>query len=306
MLNNVIQYKWLINGKDKRIYKPFIFLISLCVAIDKQKREEKGMALIQCPKCGKEVSDYAKECPQCGQKIKEEEQVVNKCVECGEILGDGQTVCHKCGCPVENSVVSEQIIENVPPKNKKQTKTVIILVLVILAMIGIVAGAKYAQEVQKEKERIAFIENYSLNLQLASATMLDGAADAEKAGGLIGSVWHNSIYGKSDPETDKYTAGASDFNEAIGALFDDETFQTKITAIEENQKNVKELMKGLKNPPEEYEEAYSAIKEYYDVYLKFTNLVINPTGSLQTYTDEFNEADAEVLNCYNAMAIYNE
>lgn len=37
-------------------------------AEDKQKKE---MALIKCPKCGKEMSDRAASCPQCGTSINE-------------------------------------------------------------------------------------------------------------------------------------------------------------------------------------------------------------------------------------------
>ena len=39
------------------------------------------MALIQCPECGKKVSDKAKECPECGHPIAEvtaEKKVVIK------------------------------------------------------------------------------------------------------------------------------------------------------------------------------------------------------------------------------------
>lgn len=37
-------------------------------AEDKQKRK---MALIKCPKCGKEMSDRAASCPQCGMTMEE-------------------------------------------------------------------------------------------------------------------------------------------------------------------------------------------------------------------------------------------
>ena len=45
---------------------------------------------------------------------------------------------------------------------------------------------------------------------------------------------------------------------------------------------------------------------YYDAYLELTNLAISPTGSLQSYTDDFNEADSNVLKYYNAMDVYIE
>ena len=89
-------------------------------------------------------------------------------------------------------------------------------------------------------------------------------------------------------------------------MFSDKTFTSQIADIEENQDTVAALMKQLKNPPEEHEEAYDAIKEYYDAYIELTNLAVNPTGSLQTFSNSFNEADTNVLNCYNAVKLYIE
>ena len=60
----------------------------------------------------------------------------------------------------------------------------------------------------------------------------------------------------------------------------------------------------LKNPPAGYEEAYEALKEYYSAYLELTNMATNPSGSLQSYSSNFNEADSNALNCYNAMRLY--
>ena len=65
-------------------------------------------------------------------------------------------------------------------------------------------------------------------------------------------------------------------------------------------------MKKLKNPPEEYKDAYASISELYNAYLTLTNLVISPTGSLQTFSADFNSADNDTLNCYNAMEVYLE
>ena len=140
--------------------------------------------------------------------------------------------------------------------------------------------------------------------------MLKGAGDAEDCGNLIKNVWYNAIYKEKDDETDKYTRPkgyfVSDFNEALGNLFSDTSFKSKISSIEDSQKTVSSLMKELKNPPEEYKEAYEAISKFYDAYISLTNLATNPTGSLQSFSTNFNDADTETLNCYNAMKLYLE
>ena len=136
--------------------------------------------------------------------------------------------------------------------------------------------------------------------------MLTGAATAEEAGTLIHDVWYDTIFDKHNADTSKYTSGNSDFNDSLSELFSDEEFQDKITSIKSNQDTVKDLMQELTNPPAEYEEAYDTLKNYYDAYLELTNLAISPTGSLQSYTDDFNEADSNVLKYYNAMDVYIE
>lgn len=136
--------------------------------------------------------------------------------------------------------------------------------------------------------------------------MLTGASTAEEAGTLIHDVWYDTIFDEHNADTSKYTSGNSDFNDSLSELFSDEEFQDKIASIKSNQATVKELMQELTNPPAEYEEAYNTLKDYYDAYLELTNLAISPTGSLQSYTDDFNEADSNVLKYYNAMDVYIE
>ena len=50
------------------------------------------MALMKCPECGKEMSEQAKKCPNCGY--------VNSfsiCPECGAKLSEADTFCPQCG-----------------------------------------------------------------------------------------------------------------------------------------------------------------------------------------------------------------
>ena len=54
--------------------------------------------------------------------------------------------------------------------------------------------------------------------------MLNGASQAESAGGLIHDVWYNTIYDKYDSTTYKYTNGETDFNDSLKNLFSDKDF----------------------------------------------------------------------------------
>lgn len=56
------------------------------------------MALIQCSECGAQVSDLAKNCPQCGAPVK----VPCRCMECGHIVSPNAIMCPQCGVPLKN------------------------------------------------------------------------------------------------------------------------------------------------------------------------------------------------------------
>ncbi len=271
------------------------------------------MALIPCPNCGKEISDRAEKCPACGHILIEpivEEKPVIKCPECGVELEEGVTVCPNCGCPIEvEPEVKEpeaQKVEITKVHMDESSKKKIIIAIVSVCIIALIAivGINAA----KKNAAANAVEQYKENINSASSTMLLGAISAEDAGNLMHKVWSNAIYKKSDSETDKYTKNGysfvSDFNDAIVKLYADSDYQSKIDSIKANQELVKNIMKDLSSPPDEMRDAYDAVKDLYDAYLDLTNLVVSPTGSLQTFTSNFNDADSDFAKCYDAMDMY--
>lgn len=274
------------------------------------------MAMTTCPNCGEQISDKAKKCVHCGAILVPEEK--KYCPDCGAELEEGMDTCPKCGCPIENIIETEktpQQVEVTGVKITKKSKKIIVIaaIAVIVAAIIVAIGvqthkknvvAKAAAEAQKQSEE------YGTNLNMAAYSMLSGASDAETCGNLIKQVWYNAIYEKSDSKTDKYTKPkgyyVSDFNDALQNLFSDSSFSSQIADINDNKDTVNSLMKKLKNPPEEYKDAYESLSKLYDAYISLTNLATDPTGSLQTYSQNFNDADNETLNCYNALKIYLE
>lgn len=273
------------------------------------------MAMITCPNCGGKISDKAKKCVHCGTVFIPEEK--KYCQDCGAELEEDMKICPQCGCPVddENAEIVPQQVEVTGVKIAKKSKKIMIIAAIIIVITGIAAAtgmrmykknmaAKEAAEAQKQSKE------YSDNLNLAAYAMLSGAVDAENCGNLIKQVWYNAIYEESNSETDKYTKPhgyyVSDFNEALLNLFSDSSFNSQITSIDENKDTVNSLMKKLKNPPEEYKDAYETISELYDAYISLTNLATDPTGNLQTYSQNFSEADSEVLNCFNSLKMYLE
>ena len=274
------------------------------------------MAMTTCPNCGEQISDKAKKCVHCGTVLVPEEK--KYCPDCGTELEEGMDICPKCGCPIENIIETEktpQQVEVTGVKITKKSKKIIVIAIIAVIVAAIVTAVgvqthkknvaeKAKAEVQKQSEE------YGTNLNMAAYSMLSGASDAETCGNLIKQVWYNAIYEKSDSKTDKYTKPkgyyVSDFNDALQNLFSDSSFSGQIADINDNKDTVNSLMKKLKNPPEEYKDAYESLSKLYDAYISLTNLATDPTGSLQTYSQNFNDADNETLNCYNALKMYLE
>ena len=266
------------------------------------------MALINCPQCGKEISEKALECPSCGFKITNEDNEAKehlKCEECGKEIPDGETSCSSCGCPI-NADIKEELPQKVEIKNGNSPKLdsnkrnkIIVVVAVILAIVGIAFAVNHQKT-----------ERYKSILKYTTEIMLEGAAAAEDVGGLVHDVWYNTIFEESDSITDKYTKDGywfyDDFNDSLAALSTDSDFEIKVNFIKANREFVKESMKELTDPPRKYQEAYETLKDYYDAYLDLTNLVVNPSGNLQSYTSNYNDADSDVLKCYNVMQSYIE
>lgn len=274
------------------------------------------MSIIKCSNCEKEISDKAKECPQCGQPVildtpVQEEVTPILCEECGIEIPEGMDVCPNCGNPIsvkekEKTPQNTEDTGTNPPQVARNTKkpmfiaAVALLIIVVALFVGI--------SIHQKNKTARLSQEYEEALESATNTMLLGAVDAEDVGNLVKNVWYNAIYEEADPETDEYTRPngyfVEDFNEALNNLFADASFNAMLSVVESKQERVTEMMKDLRNPPDEFEEAYDAIKDLYDAYNALTNLVTDPSGSLTSFSQSFHDADTEFANCYNAMELY--
>ena len=246
------------------------------------------MALITCPECGEQVSDKAKKCVHCGASLVLEEK--SFCPECGATITGKVKNCPNCGCP---------IAKKKKPKNKK--KLMIIGVIVVIAVIvACIVGSKASA-----KHRV---ESYNQDMGIVLQKMLDSAQSTEECCNLLIKVWDNSINEVRDSETDQYTRPdgyfLSDFNDALVNVQTDKDFSQKVSDIEAAQKEVSQMMQELKNPPEEYTDAYKAVNSVYNSYIEFTQLIINPSGSYNSYTDDYYDIKSDLLERITKVEAY--
>lgn len=179
-------------------------------------------------------------------------------------------------------------MENVEIAENKNLKKKFIIIGIIIS-ICVIAGLILFLQSRKE--------SYIKKLETTRLKMLDGGSNAESLCNLTNKVWYNAIYEKFDDETDKYTRthygiadSFIDFNEAIGNLYTDDEIIDEVSSIQDNQKNVKALIKDLQNPPKDLENCYNTVLNMYDYYKNLTDLAISPTGSLEDYSDSISEA----------------
>ncbi len=278
------------------------------------------MALMNCPSCGKQVSDRAEKCPGCGYIISGgsfgnngEERPGIVCDECGTVIPYGSAACPECGCPVtymdkrkpadeHDPDGTEAIYDDVEPdafrkkKRKKGRKRIVALVIVIIiAALGTFIYGEYSKAV--------YMENYADAL----SAMAEGASDAEDCGNLIKAVWNNAVYEESDESTDKYTRVNGkfvDFNDALSNLNADEEFQKKLDDVSENCNEVRQAMKELRDPSDKQKEAYDAINDLYNSYVDLTTLVLYQHGSLNSFSEDFSNFDNDLVKKFNSALMY--
>ncbi|MAT41388.1 MAG: hypothetical protein CL609_03530 [Anaerolineaceae bacterium] len=236
------------------------------------------MALIQCPECNKEISDKVKDCPFCGFPF---EPIV-------DLKNDVQQV----------EIASVNIAPKDPSKIKKITTGVIAIVVTLAIVFAILIAVKNNNE---KKEYNVYIDN----LNLVREKMIDSGSKAESLLNLTARVWYNTIFEERDSETDKYTMSGKDFNEdfniSLSALFYASSTQSTISTIEEDQDLVESTMKVLQNPPEGLENCYDTVTELYSVYKGLTDLAINPSGSLQSFSDNKSQKIDKFLELFNRL-----
>lgn len=282
------------------------------------------MALINCPECGKEISDRALSCPNCGCPIASVDQPV------GTGSASAQTPEAPVDIPVNQSPSDEQkspIYEKANEVEKAvKSKTGIIIAVIAIAVVVIAAilisgAVKDAREKKAAEEAAAAAaaarDEYIENLNTIRFDMLMAAADAEDAAGLIHDVWYNTIYEKSNSETNKYTIKSSkyssskssysdsdfndDFNTSLTYLFIDAEFIEKQASIESQCDDIASLYGKMQNPPDDLSACYATLGDLYDAFLALTGCATDPSGNLNSYTSTLNEADSDFINYYDKL-----
>ena len=223
------------------------------------------------------------------------------CPNCGSLIADGSKYCVECGSSVSESEMSVSARSGRERKKGKGKKALIVILCIILVLITILASLYY----------IGSKYIYSENFRNCIFSIMESAADVENAGNMVQKVWANSIYRTSDIETDKYTradGGLGDFypefDTASDALFSEGEFISTLQTIASQKNDITALMKQLSNPPSSFASDYNDLKEMYACYLEFADIVLNTSGSLESFSASFGSADENLLKAYYHFSVY--
>lgn len=156
------------------------------------------------------------------------------------------------------------------------------------------------QETAEEDYKLLYNTAYTIML-----TAYDVIVDDTE---LLLDVWYNAIYEKKDKRTDKFVRPGgvfvSDFNDALGNLYDDEVFSESLDTLIEASDTITELMKDLKNPPESYEKAFDEMMKLYESYISFANIPVYAQGSYNSVKENYSKALKDTETGLTRAGIY--
>lgn len=268
------------------------------------------MSTKKCLKCEKEFEGELDVCPACETKedeIKRETDVETVDVDTDAVVKDEKIEEIKEEPVVE---IIEQESKTIPeePKKKGMNKIMVGVIAIVVAL-ALGFGVKMYMDDQAHKAYVKEYNEYLTLVKTVRTDMLDGGVGAETLTNEIRAIWNNAIWKKDDAKTDAFTkvngAFVGDFNEALKSHNLNPDTIKKEVEIETNQILVKDMMEKLKVVPEGLEDHYTKITDLYDVYLEFTDIAINPTGSLKTYSDKVSTLDSDFMTKYNKIDSLN-
>ncbi len=255
-----------------------------------------------CESCGVALGDGQVFCPKCGKS--KNEQKAKVCAGCGTVLQDNQQFCPKCGQryeaviePAVNTAIN-QFNANLE-QQKKKTKTrpaIIAAVLVIVAIIGIIAGS-----IISENNRQKAIEEYKATAASFSSTVLSSGSEMEDIGNAIQSAWRSYVYSSYGT----YYNGTYIYSVDSAVAAAQKEQASKISSVESRDSQIRSMYSTLCDIPDEddpeLQRIRNAVDEVYNAYVEMYDVVIDVSGNYNTYTSAFSRVDTNLAEALNTL-----
>lgn len=250
-----------------------------------------------CKSCGTPLGDGQLFCPKCGTK--KEEPCENVCDKCGAQLQEGQEFCPKCGQKVGlkiDSNVNAAIAEfnSGLEKKKQKTKTLPIILVVVLLVVGI-GGFTIFSAIQKRNKELA-IERYITTANSFYSECLSAGSKLETVGNEIQSNWRTYIY-----DNGYYYKKFDSIEDAVYSALRSQS--SNVTAIESSKTSIDSMYTDLLNVPEDTDlnDVKYAVQNVYDAFEDLYDCVIDVEGNYNQYTSLFSRCDSDLAKALSKL-----
>lgn len=96
---------------------------------------------------------------------------------------------------------------------------------------------------------------------------------------------------------------SNDFSSNIHSLLAYYEGEGKISSIKEASESIKNKIIELNNPPTEYEKAYNEVLDMYSLSEEYTEMALNPTGTMQTFNENKNRLSGEIIGKHKRIEV---
>ena len=171
-----------------------------------------------------------------------------------------------------------------------------------VTIIVVVVAALSVKAANSRKEEAAL---EALNKVYSDA--ITGGIACEDAGNMIKKVWNNAIFKNEDPDTDIYTrylngaGGFMNFNDALSEYFLNGDYTEKVGTARAYEGYIKDGMKELDKVPKALSEHYAAAKDVRSAYKRLLNVVDDPSGNLEAFSNSFQDADTNLADACDEL-----
>lgn len=243
------------------------------------------MALINCPECGKEVSDKAPACPNCGYRINP--------IDFSSLQDPPRPAAPAAPPPAAPAPADVSKLES---KRRADWKTIAAAAVLAVALIAIAVLL-----IVQKRDR-----DYAEALHQARVDMLLDSQEASDVANMIYSIWGNAIYHTNDAATDEYTLNGTswrDFNDALSIYFSSLDYEFAVDSISKKLDKSRSAVSDLRNPPKAYSEQYDILKQMFSAYSDLCRCATDPSGTLSEYGDSLVAASHDLLSLYNDLLV---
>lgn len=139
-------------------------------------------------------------------------------------------------------------------------------------------------------------------LNVTAEHFMHGGTKAVEAGSLVESVWSSAInnpHGSWDEDVAPYQAAEP--SEALSKLMGSDAYHGLRYEIESAESSIDDSFKQLASPPEGCDEAYNTVKDMQKKYKVLCGMVRKPSGTLESYREDFGSAHKELVSSYELL-----